>query len=148
MGDLSKNLSRHEFACNCGCNFDTVDSLLVEFLQASADYFSLAYDASATIIITGGNRCREHNDKLREECLISGGIRGANTSRNSQHIHGRAADHKIFLGNGKQVPEREVYAFYAREYGEEVSLGRYDGRTHMDTRTNGGKRWDLRSVKD
>ena len=25
MGDLTKNISRYEIACKCGCGFDTID---------------------------------------------------------------------------------------------------------------------------
>jgi len=79
MGDLSKNLSRHEMICFCGCGFDTVDAKLVSALQGAADAFD------AIIRITGGNRCREHNYKLRELYESSGGERGAKTACNSQH---------------------------------------------------------------
>ena len=28
MGDLTKNFSRSEFACKCGCGFDDIDLVL------------------------------------------------------------------------------------------------------------------------
>ena len=39
MGDLTKNLSRSEFACECECGFDTVDMELALAVQAIADLF-------------------------------------------------------------------------------------------------------------
>ena len=41
MGDLSKNLSRAEFKCNCGaCDYDTVDYELVAVLQDVREFFN------------------------------------------------------------------------------------------------------------
>ena len=45
MGDLSLNLSRHEFACQCGCGYDTVDFELVTVVQEGCEYF----DTTVTI---------------------------------------------------------------------------------------------------
>ena len=35
MGDISKNISRHELECHCGCGFNTVDYSLVIAIQDS-----------------------------------------------------------------------------------------------------------------
>ena len=37
MGTVSKNFSRSEFACKCGCGFDAVDVDLLAGLQALRD---------------------------------------------------------------------------------------------------------------
>jgi uncharacterized protein YcbK (DUF882 family) len=73
MGDLSKNFSRKEFECKCGCGFFTVDPALVKFLQRIRD------DIKRPIIILSGCRCYDYN-------LKAGGV------PNSFHIQGLAAD--------------------------------------------------------
>lgn len=139
MGDLTKNLSRHEFKCSCGCGLDTIDFAVVEALQNACDYFLTKKGGRITIRITGGNRCKTHNDNLRKSWVESGGKRGANTSANSQHIHCRAADFKIYH-NGNQIPEPEVYIYYEENH-TNFSIGRYNNRNHIDSRTDGGRRW-------
>jgi uncharacterized protein YcbK (DUF882 family) len=88
MGDLTKNLSRHEFACQCGCGFDTVDHDLPGILQEVADHFLELADRNTVlrvmIDIKSGNRCEAHN-------LAEGG------SSKSRHMWGRAADFKLFF---------------------------------------------------
>jgi len=141
MGDLSKNLSRHEMACACGCGFDTVDGKLGEALQNCVDYLADKTRLDIRLDVRGGNRCREHNDFLRELFEESGGKSGAKTAVESQHIYGRAADVKLFVrSTGEQVTPRMVAAFF-ENCGENLSVGRYSNRTHVDTRTDGGKRW-------
>ena len=39
IGYLTNNLSRYEFACQCGCGFDTVDFELAIVIQDGCDYF-------------------------------------------------------------------------------------------------------------
>ena len=73
LGDMTKNFSRREFACKCGCGADYIDSLLVETLQVIRE------DAGVPLIINSGVRCVKHNKKV-------GGV------PNSQHTLGKAAD--------------------------------------------------------
>jgi len=73
MGDLSKNFSRKEFECKCGCGFSTVDPTLVIFLQ------KVRNDIKRPIIILSGCRCPDYN-------LLVGG------TPNSFHTQGKAAD--------------------------------------------------------
>jgi uncharacterized protein YcbK (DUF882 family) len=129
---LSKNLMRQEMACSCGCGFDTVDAFLVDVLQDITDYFGKEYKESAKLIITGGNRCKSHNDALRKQ--------GVHTSPRSQHLYGRAADFKIFIGK-EQVQPRDISLMLNEQWGDEICIGIYSNRLHVDTRTNGGKRW-------
>jgi len=140
MGDLSRNLSRSEMACACGCGFDTVDGKLGEALQSCVDYLADKTRLDIRLDVRGGNRCRKHNDFLRELFEESGGKRGAKTAVESQHIYGRGADVKLFFSqSGEQVPPHMVAAYF--ESCGDLSVGRYMNRTHVDTRTNGGKRW-------
>lgn len=127
MGDLSKNLSRHEMACKCGCGFDTVDIQLVEAIQDCCDHFGAEMGSRAVLIVTGPNRCAKHNATIK------------NAAKNSQHIFGRAMDFKIYV-NGEQAPPRVVYDYLADKY--QYGIGLYSNRVHLDTRTNGPARWD------
>ena len=141
MGDLSKNLSRHEMACKCGCGFDTVDYVLVNVLQGAVDYFEEFLEVEIVLDVSGGNRCRRHNVSLRELFQSSDGKMGALTADESEHIYARAADVKLFEKvSGKQVAPSLVAAYFEL-FGKGLSVGRYSSRTHVDTRTDGGKRW-------
>ncbi len=129
VGDLTKNLSRSEFACRCGCGFDTVDVALALELQHLVDVYELALREGVKIVITGPNRCKEHNES----------VGGAETS---QHLHGRAADFKMFRADsGEQVDPEEIYEHLDVMYAGKFGVGRYHNRTHFDTRSNGGARW-------
>ena len=58
MGDVSKNFSRKEFACNCGCGFAAVDIALLCGLQELRDI------AGRGITISSGCRCEARNKKV------------------------------------------------------------------------------------
>lgn len=128
MGDLTKNLSKSEFACNCTdpeCRYKEVaDIELVQVLQQAVDDFAATYAAQAKIQITSGNRCIPHN---KEE----GG------EPHSKHTYGIAADHKIFtlsFGNWVQVPAEEQFHYYDSKYPNKFGLGLYPNRVHLDVR--------------
>lgn len=129
MGNLTKNLSRYEFACRCGCGFDTADFELVEALQGCVDHFTNELDTVIRIDITGPNRCKEHNKSV-------GG------APDSQHIYARAADFKLFdRRTNKQIDSDLVADYLELEYQDRFGIGRYSSRTHLDTRTIGPARW-------
>ena len=133
MGNLTKNLSRSEFACRCGCGSDTVDIELATAIQECADHFAAVDMIDVRIDITGPNRCEAHNAAV-------GGAQG------SQHIYGRAADFKLFRrGTGAQIHPDLVANYLEAKYPGKCGIGRYHNRTHIDTRTNGPARWDVRS---
>ena len=73
MGDLTKNFSRWEFACRCGCGMDDIRMELVEMLQEARDFLG------EPININSGVRCPVHN-------LAVGG------KSDSSHLLGWAAD--------------------------------------------------------
>lgn len=127
MGNLSKNLSRHEMACRCGCGFDTVDFELVNCLQDCVDNFALETGYKTHLIITGPNRCESRN-------MAAGG------AAESQHVYGRAADFKL-KANGEWIDPEEVYNYLHKKYPEKYGIGLYMNRVHFDTRTNGPARW-------
>lgn len=117
MGDLSINFSRHEFACKCGCGFNTVDTELLKKLETIRAEFGMP------VSISSGCRCEDHN-------------RSVGGSENSQHLFGRAADFSI---NG--VRPIEIAKFVDRMHGDKYGLGVYSMWVHFDTRSNGPARW-------
>jgi uncharacterized protein YcbK (DUF882 family) len=114
MGDISVHFNRAEFACQCGCGFDTVDTVLLEALESIRNEFE------KPIRVTSGCRCESHN------ASIGGALR-------SQHKEGRASDIKV-----KGISPR-VVADFAEALG--MSVGRYDTFTHIDSRSGPPARW-------
>ena len=108
------NFKRSEFACKCGCGFDTVDAGLLQALNKIRDHFEVP------ITITSGCRCIHHNNT----------VGGATTS---QHLIGRAGDFTV-----QGVLPDEVYA-YVNEW-HTGGLGYYQDFTHIDSR-NIKTRW-------
>jgi hypothetical protein len=91
MGDLTKNFSRWEFACRCGCGFNTVDFELLINLQVLRD------EINSPINIISGCRCPKHN-------LNVGG------ATNSQHMKAKAADITTSL------PPQEIYNILNKKF--------------------------------
>ena len=73
MANLSKNFTTDEFACKCGCGYDTPEPELIRMLQATRDLYG------KPIRITSGCRCIKHNRNVRG-------------TANSAHIYGKAVD--------------------------------------------------------
>lgn len=112
MNDLSKDFSRVEFACECGCGFDTVDAELLKVLQEDIrDYFK------KEVTISGGNRCAARN-------AVTPGA-----ARHSPHMEGKAADFKV-----KDTSPRAVYTYLDRKFPNKYGLGLYHNRVHFDVR--------------
>jgi len=128
MGDITRNLSRHEFECKDGCGLSEPHPVLVVGVQRVVNMTP----GCRGVIITSGSRCREHQlDLVR---------RGVSTARASWHLprpdrggYTLAAD-CIFLGveqlaalvTAQKLPE---FAF--------GGLGVYVGATcrlHLDVR--------------
>ena len=72
---LSKNFSRDEFECPCGCSSQMVEQELVDKLQLIRDKLG------QKLKVTSGYRCVKHNANKK--------VRGSQTSR---HLYGIAAD--------------------------------------------------------
>ena len=75
MGDITKDFSRKEFACHCGCGKDDICQTLVEILQ------TIRNEIEIPIIIHSGVRCEKYNAEVGGE-------------KKSAHIRGRAVDIK------------------------------------------------------
>jgi uncharacterized protein YcbK (DUF882 family) len=110
VGDISANFNRKEFACKCLCGFDTVDTRLLEVLEAIRQHFA------ASVTINSAARCNEKN-------------RAVGGAKNSQHLLGRAADITV-----EGIGPAEVQAYIDRTWPNELGLGYYDTFTHVDSR--------------
>ena len=84
MGDLSRDFSRSEFECKCGCGFFKENPLLIATLQKIRDYANRKSlnETDIPIFINSGCRCKDHNKAV-------GGV------KNSRHLTGEAADVRI-----------------------------------------------------
>lgn len=108
---LTKNFTRSEFACRCGCGFDGVDLRVPRILQQIRDHYG------AAVIVTSGCRCDRHN-----RSSVGGSPR-------SQHLLGKAADIVV-----SGVPPSEVADYIDEHWPHTLGLGRYDTFTHLDVR--------------
>lgn len=109
MGDLSKDFSRHEFACHDGCGFDAIKPELIRRLQLARDHFN------AKIYISSACRCPKWNKHEGGE-------------PNSQHLLGTAADIKV-----EGVAPGVVADWFESQW-PESGVGRYKTFTHVDVR--------------
>jgi uncharacterized protein YcbK (DUF882 family) len=115
------HFQRKEYACKCGCGFDTVDFDLLRLCNEVREFEGDA------VIVSSGCRCLDHNNKI-------GGVLG------SQHTLGRAADLHV-------SDPWKTHQYLCRQYPNQYGFGVYDNFVHVDTRTNGPVRWDKRSKK-
>ena len=109
MGDLHEFFSRSEFACSCGCGFDTVDYELLNILIKIREHFD------NKMKITSGCRCAKKNKE----------IGGANRSL---HLTGRAADVQVENISPQLVAEA------AAQFGAS-GIKTYSTWTHIDSRS-------------
>ncbi len=138
MGDLTKNISRHELRCNgtdCdgegnNCGIDTMDWETIEVVQDCCDYFATLLGFGRVFCtITSAARCMNHNNRPMSEG-------GAGSNENSQHPLYRAIDFRI-----RGVAPSTIYNYLDKKYPGKYGIGRYTTFTHIDTRTNGPARW-------
>lgn len=124
MGNITKNISRHELACNCGCGFDSMDYETIEVVQECCDHFAEKLGLSKVVLmISSAARCFEYN-------------RSIGSNDNSQHPLARAMDITI-----KHVSPADVYAYLDTKYPGKYGMGNYPTFTHIDTRSGSAKRW-------
>lgn len=126
MGDLSKNFSRHEFACKgqrCCCGTAAVDSRLIDALQLFRDKMGVS------LHVNSGFRCNTHNGNI-------------GSSSTSQHPKGTAADISIPEGFTADQMEQIAETIGAFQHG---GIGKYNSFVHLDVRKDGPARWDYRT---
>jgi uncharacterized protein YcbK (DUF882 family) len=124
VGDLSKNLSRYEVACKCGCGYDTIDVEAVEVVQAVCDGFARQRGLDRVVLhISSAARCPSWN-------RIVGG------EDESLHLEARALD---FTVSG--VKPADVYAALVAAFPDRYGIGSYASFTHLDTRGGPAARW-------
>ena len=117
MGDLSKNFSRFEIACKCGCGFDTIDAGTILIAQEIRDFLGIPLTPSS------GARCHQHNIDVFG-------------SPKSQHLLGRAID--------IPVPNPEiVYEWLSVMYSGRYGFFRYKKFIHIDTRSGPPARGEI-----
>jgi uncharacterized protein YcbK (DUF882 family) len=105
-----KHFKRSEFACGCGCGFQTIDYELADILDDVRDHFG------RPVRINSGCRCAAHNKRV-------GGSPG------SQHVYGNAADFVV-----SDTPPSEVHEYLIGKYPGRLGIGKYRTWTHVDTR--------------
>lgn len=110
MNPFWNDFKRGEFACRCGCGFDTIDAELADVLYDLRRFFG------QPVIINSGCRCIAHNDRI-------GG------SKNSRHTTGQAADITV-LGESASAISGHLKKTYPKKYG----IGKYTAWTHIDIR--------------
>ena len=126
---LTPNFTVYEFRCRDGSDTVMIDESLVVLLQCIREHFGKA------ITITSGYRTEHYNN-------VTLPAKGIKTSRNSQHLLGRAADIQV------QDTDPLAVAAYAESlmpgWGGvgryPVKAGRAKGWVHVDTRPN-KSRW-------
>ena len=112
----SRWFNRGEFACHCGCGYNTVDAGLLRVLEGVREYFGKA------VKVTSGARCPARNEKV-------GG------KSKSQHLLGRAADIQV-----KDTDPKVEQEHLLEMYPDTLGIGSYNSFTHVDTRI-GKARW-------
>ena len=118
MTQISRHFDRREFACHCGCGFDTVDTELLTILEDLRERFA------KPVFIQSGCRCKKRNTR----------IMGA---KKSQHLIGKAADVTI-----QGVEPKDVANYLESKYIYRYGIGRYLTFTHIDSRDEKA-RWNL-----
>ncbi len=116
---LTKNFTRSELQCSCGCRRCAMDVNLLTALQSIRD------NMNKPLIITSGFRCADHNKR-------SGG------STRSQHLVGKAVDISI-----KDWPIAEAYRLlsFALKESKINGFGFHELFIHIDCRDTPRTSW-------
>jgi uncharacterized protein YcbK (DUF882 family) len=124
MTQLTKNISRHELACSCGCGFDSMDFETINVVQESCDHFTKKLGVDKVVLhINSAARCYEYN-----RLPVSEGGPGSND--NSMHPQAKAIDYAI-----DDVHPFEIQRYLQLKYPAKYGIGSYNAFTHLDTRS-------------
>ena len=107
---FDKGFKRYEFACKCGCGFDTVDVELLHVLE------TLKKELGGVVKINSGCRCSAHNK-------VVGG------KDDSQHLCSKGAD-IVVSGLNPSV----VFDYLVLRFPGQYGIGKYKTFTHIDVR--------------
>ena len=118
---VSEHFKLSEFKCNDNSRVVVLNSELVSVLEMARNHFGKA------IKINSGYRTVSYNSTLK------------NSSHNSQHTHGNAAD-IVVTG----VNPIDVYRYFNMSYPDTYGVGIYNTFVHIDVRPN-KVRWDYRT---
>ena len=118
---VSEHFKLREFKCNDNSRVVVLNSELVAVLEMARRHFGKA------IKINSGYRTVAYNSTLK------------NSSPNSQHTHGNAAD--IVVTDVKPI---DVYRYFNMSYPDTYGVGIYITFVHIDVRPNKA-RWDCRT---
>ena len=119
---LTKNFTREEMACPCGCGQDVVDWYALECLQRFRDALKIPFRPNV-------NRCPKHNQELIDK--------GYPASKKSLHMKHVAFDVPL-----PDYVEKESAVTLAEDAGF-TGIGLYDWGLHLDTGRT--RRWDYRT---
>ena len=111
-GDLTRNFSRKEFACKCGCGKDDVEPRLAEMCQTIRDAVGVP------VRVNSGCRCAAHNAK------VGGAV-------DSYHTKGLAADLSCSIGARALAEAIQALHVAGKLDGLEYCL-RYPTFVHID----------------
>lgn len=124
MGDLTRNISRHELACNCGCGFSSMDWETIEVVQDVCDHFANILGVDKVVLnITSAARCYAYNRLPSSEG-------GPGSNDKSQHPKACALDFQI-VG----VSPKAIYEYLNHKYPNKYGIGEYTTFIHFDSRS-------------
>ena len=124
---LSKNFSKSEFECRCGCE---MPKDVLNNVQKLANQLQIIRNkVNVPITINSAYRCPKHNS-------IIGG------AKSSQHLQGKASDIVIEGYSNDDVADL-IEELIASGDILQGGLGRYNSFTHYDIRKTKA-RWDFR----
>lgn len=135
MGDLTRNFSRKEFECKCGCGAGNINPDHVKRLQQFRDYLENKTGEEYKIIVHSAVRCPQHNKSIGSKAT-SQHTWQANASNN------RPCATDIHAETREGIKMTSICLFdLAIEFGEFSGIGFYKTFIHVDSRQGRKARW-------
>lgn len=131
MGDATKDFSRWEFACRCGCGLQDPHPLLVVAMQRYRDLIGAKVD------ITSGCRCPVHNLE------VGGAPKSKHVQQESAAEYCLAADHTTAGKSLMQMFNTALLVAVFRRGGIGVYFDENGARIHTDVRRDGPTRFGI-----